>query len=110
MRIGSGSDQPPTNRRQLSTWLGEDDLVQLICRAIDAPATGYTEVWGISNNTRAFYAIEEENSIGYVPALNAESWASQVEHIPPHADPTASLFQGGAFVVEDYTPPKSRRG
>lgn len=109
VRIGSGSDEPPTNRRQLSTWLGEADLVQLICRAIDAPSTGYAEVWGISNNTRAFYDISEENSIGYVPALNAEAWAPQVEHIPPHADPTASLFQGGAFVIEDYTLPTSPR-
>ena len=109
LRIGSGSDQPPSNRRQLSTWLGEDDLVQLVCRAIEAPSTGYAEIWGISDNTRAFYDLSTTNPIGYAPRLNAEDWAAAAQDILPHPDPVASEFQGGAFVVDDYTPPAARR-
>jgi uronate dehydrogenase len=102
LRIGS-AEKVPGNRRHLSTWLGPEDLIHLIERAIEAPDVGYAEIWGISNNTRAYWDVHAPNAIGYQPRQDAEEWAPAVENIEAHPDPLASHYQGGAFVVNDYT-------
>ncbi len=108
LRIGTALEGPPENRRHLSTWLSTEDLIHLVQRAIEAPEVGYTEVWGISANTRAYYDMTEPNEIGYSPRHNAERWADEVNSIDSHADPVASHYQGGPFVVNDYTPATAR--
>ena len=45
LRIGSTLPQP-TEFRHLSTWLGHDDLLQLIMRCIEVPDIGYLVVVG----------------------------------------------------------------
>src|SRR2546429_2016837 len=59
LRIGTAMGRPPENERQLSTWMGTEDLVQLVMRCIEARDVGYATVWGISNNTRAWYDLSE---------------------------------------------------
>jgi len=39
-----------TNARAVGTWLSYDDLIQLVERSITAPVTGFTVVYGVSNN------------------------------------------------------------
>lgn len=107
LRIGTAIDKPE-NPRQLSTWLGTDDLLQLVMRCIETPKVGYAAVWGISNNTRAYYDLSEGNAIGYRPTQNAEDWASEVMSRPDPLTDTERLFQGGSFVTIDYTPPHHR--
>jgi uronate dehydrogenase len=102
LRIGS-AEKVPANRRHLSTWLGPEDLIHLIERSIEAPDVGYAEIWGISNNARAYWDVQATNAIGYRPKQNAEEWAFSVENIEAHPDPLAAQYQGGAFVVNDYT-------
>ena len=104
LRIGTALEGPPENARQLSTWLGKDDLVQLVLRSIHAQDVGFAAVWGISDNTRAWYELAQSNAIGYQPRQNAEEWATQVLAQPNPLDPIAQRFQGGQFVTEDYTP------
>lgn len=108
LRIGTTMGKPPENERQLSTWMGDDDLLQLVQRCIDAPDVGYAAVWGISNNARAYYDLSEGNAIGYLPTQNAEDWAAEVQAQPNALDPIARRFQGGGFVTIDYTPPERR--
>jgi uronate dehydrogenase len=108
LRIGTTMGRPPENLRQLSNWMGTDDLVELVMRAIEAPGVGYCDVWGISANSRAYYDLGEGNAIGYVPVENAESWAAEITQQPNPLDPVAQRFQGGQFVTIDYTPPESR--
>ena len=108
LRIGTASEAPPADRRQLSTWLGVDDFIHLVQRAIEAPAVGYAEVWGVSANTRAYCDMSEPNAIGYAPQQNAEQWATQAEPFATHPDPVSARFQGGSFVVQDYTPSDAR--
>lgn len=108
LRIGTTMGKPPENERQLSTWMGDDDLLQLVQRCIDAPDVGYAAVWGISNNARAYYDLSEGNAIGYLPTQNAEDWAAEVQSQPNTLDPIARRFQGGGFVTIDYTPPERR--
>jgi uronate dehydrogenase len=109
LRIGTTMGRPPENERQLSTWMGTDDLVQLVMRCIEAPDVGYAAVWGISANTRSYYDLDEGNAIGYRPVQNAEAWADEIAKQPNPLDPIARQFQGGQFVTMDYTPPERRR-
>lgn len=103
LRIGTAMGRPPENQRQLSTWMGTEDLVQLVMRCIEAPRVGFAAVWGISNNTRAWYDLSEGNAVGYAPTQNAEEWAAEVLSRPNPLDPVAQRFQGGQFVSIDYT-------
>jgi uronate dehydrogenase len=108
LRIGTSMGRPPESRRHLSTWMGTDDLVQLVLRSIRAEDVGYAEVWGISANTRAYYDLAEGNTIGYVPTQNAENWAEQITATAEATDPIAQQFQGGPFVTSHYTPLEQR--
>lgn len=110
LRIGTTMGRPPENFRQLSTWMGDDDLLQLIMKSIQTPNVGYCVVWGISNNTRAYYDLSQGNAIGYQPVQNAEDWAPEILKQPNPLDPTAQRFQGGQFVTIDYTPEDQRPG
>lgn len=103
LRIGTAMGRPPENERQLSTWMGTEDLVQLVMRCIEAKDVGYAAVWGISANTRSWYDLEEGNAIGYRPVQNAEAWAEAIAARPNPLDPIARQFQGGQFVTIDYT-------
>lgn len=109
VRIGSCLPKP-TEFRHLSTWLGHDDYFHLIERCIGAEGTGYADVWGISNNTRRYWNFGEgERRIGYAPRQDAERYAAEILALPNPLDPVARTFQGGGFVMHDYTPPDARR-
>jgi uronate dehydrogenase len=108
LRIGTTMGRPPENFRQLSTWMGTDDLVQLVMRSIEAENVGCCAVWGVSANTRSYYDLSEGNAIGYAPTQNAEDWAGQILAQPNPLDAVAQRFQGGQFVTIDYTPPEQR--
>ncbi|HEV7912952.1 MAG TPA: NAD(P)-dependent oxidoreductase [Albitalea sp.] len=106
LRIGTTMGKPPENFRQLSTWMGTDDLVQLVMRCIEAPDIGYLAVWGASANTRSYYDNTGTEKLGYRPTQNAEDWAAEILEQPNPLDPIAQRYQGGGFVTMDYT----RRG
>ena len=110
LRIGTTKGRPPEDARQLSTWMGTDDLVQLMMKCIETKEVGYAVVWGISANTRAYYDLSEGNAIDYRPVENAEQFASEILKQPNPLDPVAQTFQGGPFVTMDYTAPEKPRG
>ena len=104
LRIGTTMGRPPENERHLSTWMGTEDLVQLVMRSIEARDVGYAAVWGVSANARSYYDLSEGNAIGYQPVQDAEEWADEVFKQPNPLDPIARQYQGGQFVTTDYTP------
>lgn len=110
LRIGSYFNCPPRSTRELSTWIGRDDMQQLLWRAVEQPVPGFAPVWGISANTRAWYDLSEANAIGYVPVQNAEGWAAVVTAQPETPDPVADAWQGGRFVRQAWTDPQDRPG
>lgn len=111
LRIGTFMNLPPRNVRELSSWLGLQDLEQLVRCAVEAPGVAFAPVWGISANTRAWYDLSEPNAIGFVPRQNAEDFASSLPPEPAAAaDPVASRFQGGKFVTQSWTPEDRRPG
>jgi len=62
--------------RILSTWLSHGDMVQLVRRSIKAEAIRFGIYYGISDNTRAYWDIENaRKEIGYAPEDNAETYA-----------------------------------
>lgn len=109
LRIGTAMGRPPENFRQLSTWMGTEDLVQLVLRSIRTERVGYAAVWGISANTRAYYDLGEGNAIGYQPAQNAEDWAEAILAQPNPLDAVAQRFQGGSFASADYDAERNTR-
>lgn len=76
LRIGTVNHADrPTNVRQFATLLTHRDLVQLVRRCLDAPASlRFGIFYGVSANTWRLWDIENARSaIGYEPLDNAES-------------------------------------
>ncbi len=97
LRIGSFRDRPRT-RRELSTWLSVGDAVRLIDACITHPGLGFAIVYGISNNTRAWWDLSPGRLIGFEPVDDAERWAAEVEATPASADDELDgRYVGGSF-------------
>ncbi|WP_108659571.1 NAD-dependent epimerase/dehydratase family protein [Acuticoccus kandeliae] len=88
-----------TNARALGSWLSYDDLVLLVTRAIDTPVTGFSIVYGVSNNDRAPVDNTAAHFLGFQPKDNAEVFAAEILAAAPPADPTdaGQFCQGGPF-------------
>lgn len=88
-----------TSTRALGSWLSYDDMIQLVIRAIDTPVTGFSVIYGVSNNDRAPVDNSGAHYLGYAPKDNAEVFAEEIFAAAPVADPTdpAELYQGGPF-------------
>lgn len=100
VRIGSFQERP-RNARQLSTWLGFEDTVQLFHRAIEAPDIGFSVVFGVSGNSRSWWEnTEEAAALGYVPQQSADSFIAELEDMPE--EEVGSRHHGGFFVSPDY--------
>jgi len=104
VRIGTAFDKPPADFRQLSTWFGTEDLLQLMMQCIRVPDVGYLTVWGVSNNTRSYWDNSGAEKLGYKPTQNAEDYAAEILKQPNPLDPIARQYQGGSFVTQDFTP------
>ncbi len=99
-----GSFQPePQSVRQLSTWLSHGDCVRMVEAALTAPAPGYAVLYGISDNTRAWWDLEPGRELGYEPQDDAETFSSGIASRP--ADEVEGAFVGGPFVTEEFFRP-----
>lgn len=106
-RIGSFLERPESVRN-LSTWLSHDDCVRMVEAAITAPAPGYAVLYGISDNTRAWWDLEPGRALGYEPLDDAEEFAGQ---IGPSADDEADgAHVGGPFATAAFERPALDRG
>ncbi|WP_207208063.1 NAD(P)-dependent oxidoreductase [Salipiger sp. IMCC34102] len=100
MRIYS-CDPEPTNARALSTWLSHDDLVRMVTAAITSPTTGFSIVWGVSDNDRAPVSNGRASFLGYRPQDNAETYAEAVLAKAAPMDPQnpEDMCHGGPFAI-----------
>ena len=90
-----------TNVRALGTWLSYDDLNQMVARAIDTPTTGFTVVYGVSDNDRVPVDNGKASFLGYRPKDNAERFAKDIlaqAPAPDTSDP-AQMYHGGPFAA-----------
>ncbi|HVG47778.1 MAG TPA: NAD(P)-dependent oxidoreductase [Rubellimicrobium sp.] len=99
-RIFSATETPQ-NPRALGTWLSRGDLVQMVERAVDTPTTGFSVVYGISNNDRAPVSNAKVSFLGYRPRDNAEAYAADILAKAATPDPTnlAPMRLGGPFAT-----------
>lgn len=98
-RIGSFLPEPQT-RRNLATWLSPDDCVRMIEAALATIAPGYAVLYGISNNTRAWWDLEAGRALGYHPVDDAEAWA---DRLPARLEDAAEAAHvGGPFAGSEF--------
>jgi uronate dehydrogenase len=98
LRILSCRDRP-TSTRELATWLSPDDTGRLFQAALLTPSPGFRVVWGVSANTRAWFAMEEATAIGYQPQDDAEAYAGEILDDQGEPDPNDPVHRlvGGPF-------------
>ena len=87
------------NARALGTWLSYDDLIHLVEQSINTPVTGFTVVYGISNNDRSPVDNSKADFLGYRPKDNAEQFAKKIlaETPPLDLNDPEHLYLGGPF-------------
>jgi uronate dehydrogenase len=108
IRIGN-VNPAPIDKRRLSIWLSPRDLAQLVTIGIEHPDIRFEIVYGVSNNTRGWYDNSNAFRLGYEPRDDSEAFAREVLAREKPGDPTAELYQGGAFVVAEEIPNPARR-
>lgn len=98
LRLGTVS-ATPQDVRSLATWLSPGDCARLLNACLEHPGPGYRTAWGVSDNTRRWWSLEEAQALGYQPLDDAERHA----HLIPGghastdiADPLHARV-GGAF-------------
>jgi len=88
-----------TSARAVGSWLSYDDLIHLVEQSITTPITGFTVVYGVSNNDRATVDNTKASFLGYRPKDNAEQFAEKIfaESEPMDVTDMGHLCQGGPF-------------
>ena len=90
-----------TNARALGSWLSYDDLIQLVQRCIETPTTGFSVVYGVSDNDRVPVDNAKASFLGYRPKDNAEQFAEAIlaETEPMDTQDPGNMCQGGPFAA-----------
>ncbi|MDQ0437103.1 uronate dehydrogenase [Kaistia dalseonensis] len=101
IRIGSVLPEV-SDERILSTWISHDDFVRLIQRCAAAERVDCSVIWGASNNSRSFWRHDARAKIGWMPRDSSDDQAERVAG-KVTADPVVERYQGGKFVVVDYS-------
>jgi uronate dehydrogenase len=105
LRIGSFLERPE-QRRNLSTWLSHGDTVRMVHAALTAPSPGFAVLYGISNNTRAWWDLEAGRALGYEPVDDAEDFADEITAVPEsETDRADAAHVGGSFATAEYERP-----
>jgi uronate dehydrogenase len=89
----------PADRRMLWSWLSFADCVRLTEAAMTAPRTGFSVIYGTSDNAETAVSNNGASHIGYVPCDSADRFRARVMSEKPRPDPTAPAvrFVGGWF-------------
>ena len=103
MRIGN-VNPAPIDKRRLAIWFSPRDLAQLVTIGIEHPQIRFEIVYGISGNKRAWYDNSNAHRLGYRPQDDSELYATEILAHEKPGDPTAEMYQGGAFVVAEEIP------
>jgi uronate dehydrogenase len=96
VRIG-GCFAKPLDTRMLETWLSPRDAANLVEATLSVPSPGFRVVWGVSDNTRRWWSLEEAKAIGYQPQDDAEIYANEV----PETEERHLGHLGGAFCAPE---------
>jgi uronate dehydrogenase len=102
IRIGAMTLEPEDIRR-LAIWVHPEDLTHLVEIGIEAPGIRFEIVYGMSDNTRAWWDNRNALRLGYRPRHRSEDFAQAVIAREPPRDPNdpTEIYQGGAFVTAE---------
>jgi len=100
IRLGT-CNEASGDTRGLATWISPDDLARLVEAALTSP--GYHVVWGVSDNARRWWSLEEARAIGYVSRDDSEGQAAALIAEQGEPDLSEPLHDraGGAFTLKD---------
>ena len=103
VRIGSCFERPK-DTRMLSTWLSPADGARLFEACVKTPDPGFRVVWGISDNTRRWFSLDEARKLGYESQDDSETYAADViaQHGEPDPDSLAQRYLGGVWCGPDF--------
>jgi nucleoside-diphosphate-sugar epimerase len=103
VRIASCFERPK-DTRMLATWLSPADGARLFEACISTPDPGYRLVWGVSDNTRRWFSLDEARKLGYESQDNAEVHAAEViaQHGEPDPDSLAQTYLGGVWCGPEF--------
>jgi uronate dehydrogenase len=89
-----------TNYRQMTTWLGLNDMVQLLGRALLTPRVGHTIAFGVSDNDGRWWDDRLAGHLGYKPAQSSRQFAEKMPRAVDWGDmeDITLKFQGGVFL------------
>jgi uronate dehydrogenase len=95
----------PLDKRRLSIWLHQEDLLQLCRIGLEHPDIGYEVFYGASLNERAWWDNSDAYRHGYRPKHRAEDHRDHAlaEQTKLPADPVGDFYQGGTFCSAEYT-------
>ena len=101
LRIATCS--PVTTARSLTSWLSYDDLIRLVMRSIDTTHTGYSVVYGVSDNDRSNLSNIDSGHLGFKPKDNAEVYASKIfaDDLTEELADEGNKLHGGPFASTD---------
>jgi uronate dehydrogenase len=101
MRIGN-VNHAPIDRRRLAIWISARDMAQLVCIGIEQPDLHFEIVYGISDNTRAWFDNANAYRLGYRPQDRSEQYANEIMRRdgPPGTAP-ADIYQGGGHCMSE---------
>ena len=90
-----------SNPRAVGTWLSYDDLIQLVEKSITTPVTGFSIVYGVSDNDRTPVDNAKASHLGYCPKDNAEQFAQEIYASNPTLNPQnpGDYCHGGPFAA-----------
>ena len=88
-----------TNSRAVGTWLSYDDLIHLVEQSITTAITGFSIIYGVSNNDRAPVNNIKASHLGYQPKDNAEQFAKEIfkQDGPLDISDIGNMCHGGPF-------------
>ncbi|CAI8187859.1 MAG: NAD(P)-dependent oxidoreductase [Planktomarina sp.] len=97
MRILSAAQV--NNARSLGTWQSYDDVIHMVQCAINSPVTGFSIIYGVSNNDRCPVDNHKASFLGYRPKDNAEIFSEEVLANSETSDPSdpGQMCHGGPF-------------
>jgi len=80
--------------------------VRMVDACLTAPDPGFSVIYGISANSRAWWDLEPGRVLGYHPQDDAEQFAAAVEQVPmSEDDETEARHVGGMFVTKAFFRP-----
>ena len=88
-----------SNARAIGSWLSYADLIQLVEKSITTQVTGFSIVYGVSDNDRAPVDNTLASHLGFKPKDNAEQFSEKIFAESDMSDPhdPGNMCQGGPF-------------